>query len=85
MSPLFIQAKKDLLSWFLLALLVLFMFLFVTLFIFLPSYARYCLADDRLLDGVAFLDLGDGAGWELLQVRIILQTSTILPFSLGFK
>lgn len=29
---------------------------------------RYCLADDRLLEAVKFLDLGDGAGWELLQV-----------------
>lgn len=29
---------------------------------------RYCLADDRLLEAVKFLDLGNGAGWELLQV-----------------
>jgi hypothetical protein len=29
---------------------------------------RYCLADDRLSEAVSFLDLGDGAGWELLQV-----------------
>ena len=29
---------------------------------------RYCLADDRLSEAVNFLDLGDGAGWELLQV-----------------
>lgn len=29
---------------------------------------RYCLADDRLLEAVRFLDLSDGAGWELLQV-----------------
>lgn len=31
-------------------------------------FCRYCLADDRLLEAVKFLDLGDGAGWELLQV-----------------
>ncbi|OEL24949.1 hypothetical protein BAE44_0014027 [Dichanthelium oligosanthes] len=29
---------------------------------------EYCLADDRLSEAVNFLDLGDGAGWELLQV-----------------
>ncbi|KAL3524538.1 hypothetical protein ACH5RR_017372 [Cinchona calisaya] len=28
---------------------------------------EYCLADDRLLEAVEFLDLSDGAGWELLQ------------------
>ncbi|EXB44191.1 hypothetical protein L484_010297 [Morus notabilis] len=31
---------------------------------------EYCLADDRLLDAVKFLDLGDGAGWELLQAML---------------
>ncbi|CAN6726103.1 unnamed protein product [Malus baccata var. baccata] len=31
---------------------------------------EYCLADDRLLDAVNFLDLGDGAGWELLQAML---------------
>lgn len=36
----------------------------------LPCFGRYCLADDRLLDAVKFLDLGDGAGWELLQVLL---------------
>ncbi|KAJ0799020.1 hypothetical protein HanLR1_Chr00c2341g0841061 [Helianthus annuus] len=30
--------------------------------------SRYCLADDRFLDAVKFLDSGDGAGWELLHV-----------------
>lgn len=35
-------------------------------------FCRYCLADDRLLEAVKFLDLGDGAGWELLQVRFCL-------------
>jgi len=34
---------------------------------------RYCLADDRLLEAVKFLDLGDGAGWELLQVICFLE------------
>jgi len=29
---------------------------------------RYCIADDRLVNAIEFLDLGDGAGWELLQV-----------------
>jgi len=29
---------------------------------------RYCLADERLEEAVKFLDLGDRAGWELLQV-----------------
>ncbi|KAF8380732.1 hypothetical protein HHK36_028222 [Tetracentron sinense] len=32
-------------------------------------HGLYCLADDRLLEAVNFLDLGDGAGWELLQVK----------------
>ncbi|KAH6812589.1 Protein kinase superfamily protein [Perilla frutescens var. frutescens] len=31
---------------------------------------EYCLADDRLLEGVKFLDLGSGAGWELLQAMM---------------
>ncbi|XP_030534173.2 uncharacterized protein LOC115743503 [Rhodamnia argentea] len=31
---------------------------------------EYCLADDRLLEAVKFLDLGDGAGWELLQAML---------------
>uniref|UniRef100_A0A803KSS0 Protein kinase domain-containing protein n=1 Tax=Chenopodium quinoa TaxID=63459 RepID=A0A803KSS0_CHEQI len=30
----------------------------------------YCSADDRLLEAVQFLDLGDGAGWELLQAML---------------
>lgn len=43
--------------------------LFSSYFVFLcSSFGRYCLADDRLLDAVKFLDVGDGAGWELLQV-----------------
>ncbi|RLM69917.1 uncharacterized protein C2845_PM17G10030 [Panicum miliaceum] len=32
---------------------------------------EYCLADDRLSEAVNFLDLGDGAGWELLQVKCL--------------
>lgn len=32
---------------------------------------RYCLADDRLTEAVKFLDLGEGAGWELLQVSFL--------------
>ncbi|KAK8712164.1 hypothetical protein V6N13_147411 [Hibiscus sabdariffa] len=31
---------------------------------------EYCLADDRLLEAVKFLDLGQGAGWELLQAML---------------
>ncbi|KAG5144416.1 hypothetical protein JHK84_029959 [Glycine max] len=34
----------------------------------LEATREYCLADDRLVNAVEFLDLGDGAGWELLQV-----------------
>ncbi|XP_030506838.2 uncharacterized protein LOC115721879 [Cannabis sativa] len=33
----------------------------------IEAIREYCLADDRLLEAVKFLDLGDGAGWELLQ------------------
>ncbi|KAF5450662.1 hypothetical protein F2P56_030993 [Juglans regia] len=36
----------------------------------LQATREYCLADDRLLDAVKFLDLGDGAGWELLQAML---------------
>ncbi|PIN23515.1 Cyclin-dependent kinase [Handroanthus impetiginosus] len=31
---------------------------------------EYCLADDRLHEAVKFLDLGNGAGWELLQAML---------------
>ncbi|XP_006647723.2 uncharacterized protein LOC102699841 isoform X2 [Oryza brachyantha] len=38
----------------------------------LDMYAarEYFLADDRLSEAVDFLDLGDGAGWELLQAML---------------
>ncbi|KAM7499879.1 hypothetical protein LguiA_024293 [Lonicera macranthoides] len=36
----------------------------------LEATREYCLADDRLLEAVKFLDLGDGAGWELLQAML---------------
>ncbi|XP_074311720.1 uncharacterized protein LOC141647441 [Silene latifolia] len=36
----------------------------------LQAAREYCLADDRLLEAVKFLDLGDGAGWELLQAML---------------
>ncbi|KAL5834639.1 hypothetical protein ACOSQ4_014136 [Xanthoceras sorbifolium] len=36
----------------------------------LQATREYCLADDRLLEAVRFLDLGDGAGWELLQAML---------------
>ncbi|XAR52078.1 Non-specific serine/threonine protein kinase [Bertholletia excelsa] len=36
----------------------------------LEATREYCLADDRLLGAVKFLDLGDGAGWELLQAML---------------
>ncbi|XP_038724526.1 uncharacterized protein LOC120016028 isoform X2 [Tripterygium wilfordii] len=36
----------------------------------LEATREYCLADDRLLEAVKFLDLGDRAGWELLQAML---------------
>ncbi|KAK2972870.1 hypothetical protein RJ640_028398 [Escallonia rubra] len=36
----------------------------------LEATREYCLADDRLLEAVKFLDLGDGAGWDLLQAML---------------
>ncbi|XP_072986085.1 uncharacterized protein [Typha latifolia] len=42
----------------------------------LDAAREYCLADDRLLEAVKFLDLGDGAGWELLQVWLSIHAST---------
>ncbi|XP_021846339.1 uncharacterized protein [Spinacia oleracea] len=36
----------------------------------LEAVREYCLADDRLIEAVKFLDLGDGAGWELLQAML---------------
>lgn len=36
----------------------------------LGAAREYCLADDRLTEAVKFLDLGDGAGWELLQAML---------------
>ncbi|XP_057541295.1 uncharacterized protein LOC130819321 isoform X1 [Amaranthus tricolor] len=36
----------------------------------LQAVREYCLADDRLIEAVKFLDLGDGAGWELLQAML---------------
>ncbi|KAK9271958.1 hypothetical protein L1049_002325 [Liquidambar formosana] len=36
----------------------------------LEATREYCLADDRLMEAVNFLDLGDGAGWELLQAML---------------
>ncbi|XP_043694932.1 uncharacterized protein LOC122645675 isoform X1 [Telopea speciosissima] len=36
----------------------------------LEAVREYCLADDRLLEAVKFLDLGAGAGWELLQAML---------------
>lgn len=46
------------------------LYCFCFCFLLFPGFCfgRYCLADDGLLDAVKFLDLGDGAGWELLQV-----------------
>ncbi|CAK8539218.1 unnamed protein product [Lathyrus sativus] len=34
------------------------------------SLRRYCIADDRLVNAIEFLDLGNGAGWELLQAML---------------
>ncbi|OMO96503.1 hypothetical protein COLO4_15235 [Corchorus olitorius] len=36
----------------------------------LVATREYCLADDRLSEAVKFLDLADGAGWELLQAML---------------
>ncbi|KAL1820030.1 hypothetical protein ACET3Z_014899 [Daucus carota] len=36
----------------------------------LQAARDYCLADDRFLEAVKFLDLGGGAGWELLQAML---------------
>ncbi|RDX97131.1 hypothetical protein CR513_20135, partial [Mucuna pruriens] len=36
----------------------------------LEATREYCIADDRLVNAVQFLDLGDGAGWELLQAML---------------
>lgn len=36
----------------------------------LGATREYCLADDRFLEAVKFLDVGDGAGWELLQAML---------------
>lgn len=40
-------------------------------------FGRYCLADDRFVEAVKFLDLNDRAGWQLLQV-VYLPTFTLL-------
>ncbi|WCJ27783.1 Protein kinase superfamily protein [Euphorbia peplus] len=36
----------------------------------LEAAREYCLADERLEEGVKFLDVGDGAGWQLLQAML---------------
>ncbi|KAL2349435.1 hypothetical protein Fmac_003435 [Flemingia macrophylla] len=36
----------------------------------LEATREYCVADDRLVNAVEFLDLGDRAGWELLQAML---------------
>ncbi|KAJ4828111.1 hypothetical protein Tsubulata_007156 [Turnera subulata] len=36
----------------------------------LDATREYCLADDRMEEAVKFLDLDDGAGWELLQAML---------------
>ncbi|PWA82066.1 hypothetical protein CTI12_AA154900 [Artemisia annua] len=41
----------------------------------LAATREYCLADDRFLEAVKFLDMGDGAGRELLQVVFRYQPS----------
>jgi hypothetical protein len=43
---------------------------------------RYCIADDSLVNAIEFLDLGDGAGWELLQVYTICLSEWLLFASL---
>ncbi|KAF5960318.1 hypothetical protein HYC85_001527 [Camellia sinensis] len=49
----------------------------------LEATREYCLADDRLLEAVNFLDLGDGAGWELLQVLALVQSTIGLNRAVG--
>ncbi|XP_010549842.1 PREDICTED: uncharacterized protein LOC104820893 isoform X2 [Tarenaya hassleriana] len=36
----------------------------------LDAVREYCLADERLEEAVRFLDIGDGAGWDLLQAML---------------
>ncbi|WJX60101.1 hypothetical protein P8452_45339 [Trifolium repens] len=36
----------------------------------LEATREYCIADDSLVNAIEFLDLGDGAGWELLQAML---------------
>ncbi|XP_075496244.1 uncharacterized protein LOC142533391 isoform X2 [Primulina tabacum] len=36
----------------------------------IEAMREYCLADDRLVEAVKFLDLDDRAGWELLQAML---------------
>ncbi|XP_027361142.1 uncharacterized protein LOC113869160 [Abrus precatorius] len=36
----------------------------------LEAVREYCIADDKLISAVEFLDLGGGAGWELLQAML---------------
>uniref|UniRef100_M8BBQ8 Protein kinase domain-containing protein n=1 Tax=Aegilops tauschii TaxID=37682 RepID=M8BBQ8_AEGTA len=43
---------------------------YACLSMFMNSH-RYCLEDDKLSEAVNFLDLGDGAGWELLQMILM--------------
>ncbi|KAI5084689.1 hypothetical protein GOP47_0000858 [Adiantum capillus-veneris] len=36
----------------------------------LQAAREYCLADDNWVEAIKFLDLGEGAGWELLQAML---------------
>ncbi|XP_004511420.1 uncharacterized protein [Cicer arietinum] len=36
----------------------------------LEAAREYCIADDKLVNAIEFLDLGNGAGWELLQAML---------------
>ncbi|KAH7424410.1 hypothetical protein KP509_11G007400 [Ceratopteris richardii] len=36
----------------------------------LQAAREYCLADDNWIEAIKFLDLGDGAGWEVLQAML---------------
>ena len=45
-------------------------------------FGRYCLADDRFVEAVKFLDLNDRAGWQLLQVVYHPKYITLkMPYS----
>lgn len=39
----------------------------------MAGLCRYCAADDRWEEAVKFMNLDDGAGWQLLEVGLSLH------------